>query len=446
VIIQKEMGVEIVLTNEKTFDFNSSEYASLYSDSHATAFQAPLWLAGIHETVMPRIEAEPITIVGRSRAGRLVLLVPLMRRRHLGLCKVEFAGGDLCDYQGAIYRDSEIDLLLNDKTMSERISDHLRPCDFIKLDKLAENDLVLRALFPNVREAPMRVGTYRSALGPEWRRWRAGNIDPDFQRYLERKRRRLGRTGELRFCVVEDEHELGRIFENSRRFRISRFRELQARDITAQDEVFEFYRKTAIEAARHGTACTFCLYVGNHPVAVIFGLRDHETFWLVWLAFDNVQYRRHSVGLLATEDAIRTCILMRLSTFDFTIGDHPYKMHFGGRKLPLLEWHIPRNVRGYVAVVVLAFVREAKRVLRRWLKSEGDWGKPIRGRLGGQLAELMRRHLSRDQRQGRGPADERHLNRDQRQTRDVADEPAGADIVHDAGDARRIGRVRRRAR
>jgi CelD/BcsL family acetyltransferase involved in cellulose biosynthesis len=394
--------VEIVLSKETTFDFNSSEYAALYSDSCATAFQAPLWLAGIHETIMPSMGAEPVTIAGRSRDGRLVLLVPLMRRRHRGLCRIEFAGSELCDYQKAVYRPSEITFLQNDHTLAQHVSQYIVPCDLITLNKLDGSDPVLRALFPGARQAAMRVGTYPSMLGPEWERWRSSNIDPEFRRYLDKKRRRLGRAGQLHFRHVDDENELSRIFESSRRFRASRFKELGSSDITAQDEVFRFYRKTAIEGATQGTAITFCLYVDGHPIAVIFGLRDHRTFWMVWAAFDNVQYRNHSVGLLAAEDAIQKCIGMGLSMFDFTIGDHLYKVQFGGRKKPLFEWHIPTSVRGHIGVAGITAVRETKRVLKPWFKSERDWGAAARRTIKAHVAEVIRRHLIRPESQGCG--------------------------------------------
>ncbi|WP_407158206.1 GNAT family N-acetyltransferase [Bradyrhizobium sp. STM 3557] len=278
--------------------------------------------------------------------------------------------------------------------LAQHVSQYLMPCDLITLEKLDGNDTVLRALFPRARQAAMRVGTYPSILGQEWGLWRSNNMDLDFRRYLDRKRRRLGRSGELHFCHVDEEDELRRIFESSRRFRASRFKELGACDITAHEDVFGFYRKTAIEGVHQGTASTFCLYVDQRPIAVIFGLRDDRTFWLVWAAFDTTQYRKHSVGLLATEDAIRTCIQMGLSIFDFTIGDHPYKLQFGGKKHPLFEWHIPTSLAGRIDLVRITAVREAKRVLRPWLKGSESWGKPARATIRDRLAAVIKRDLN----------------------------------------------------
>jgi len=365
---------ELLVANEASFDFRSGEYVSLYKSSHATAFQGPHWLAGIHDTVMPSLGAESVTITGRLKSGRLVFALPLMRRRLFGMHYVEFAGVTLCDYQNAIYDMSELPLLLDDVTLPTRVSACLGPCDLITLNKLQEHDAVLRALFPDARKAVMRLATYPSTLESDWGKWRCRNIDQDFQRYLDRKRRRLGRSGKTKFLLVEDREELVRVFEHVRRFRADRFKELGVHDVTEQDSIFMFYQNAAIDGAMHGFSSTFCLYLDDQPIAVIFGLRDDRRFSLVLAAFDTKCYRNLSVGLLATEDAIRECLQMGLSIFDFTIGDHYYKLQFGGKKSPLFEWHIPRTARGYLGTAVLEAIREAKRTLKPWLKKDGHWG------------------------------------------------------------------------
>jgi CelD/BcsL family acetyltransferase involved in cellulose biosynthesis len=111
-----------------------------------------------------------------------------------------------------------------------------------------------------------------------------------------------------------------------RRFRADRFKELSAHDVAADDSIFLFYQNSA--------------------------------------------------SLLATEDAIRECINMGLSTFDFTIGDHSYKLQCGGKKSPLFEWHIPRTARGHLGAAVLEGLREVKRTLKPWLKKDAHWGSP----------------------------------------------------------------------
>jgi CelD/BcsL family acetyltransferase involved in cellulose biosynthesis len=367
--------VELTVANEPSFDFRSSEYESLYRSSHATAFQCPHWLAGIHDIVMPSIGADSLTITARLRNGRLALVVPLMRRRLFGIHQVEFAGAYLCDYQNAIYDPSVVPMLLNDSTLAARISECLCPCDLIELNKLPAHDKILYALFPGARRAVMGTATYPSVLESDWVQWRSKNIDEDFQRYLDRKRRRLGRAGIARFLLVEDRLELVRIFEYVRRFRAGRLKELGAYDVTADDSTFLFYRNSAIDGAKHRFTGTYCLYLDDQPLSVIFGLRDDRRFWLVLAAFDTERHRNCSTGLLITEDVLRECIHEGLSVFDFTIGDHPYKLQFGGVKSPLFELHIPRTVRGWLAAVMLEAIREAKRTVKPLLIKNRHWGR-----------------------------------------------------------------------
>src|SRR4029077_10047679 len=285
-----------------------------------------------------------------------------------------FADFDLCDYQNAIYDRSDVSSLLGDSTLPTRVSSCLAPCDFIRLNKLQGNDPVLRALFPNAHRAAMRIGTYPSILESEWGQWRCKNVDQSLQRYLDRKRRRLGRAGQIKFLLVEDRQELVRVFEHVRRFRADRFKELSAHDVTESDSIFLFYQNAAIDGALHGFSCTYCLYLDGQPISIVFGLRDDRRFWLIFAAFDTKKYRNLSTGLLAIEESIRSCIDMGFSIFDFTLGDHPYKLQFGGKKCPIFEWHIPLTVRGYFGITVLEAIRETKRTVRPWLKKDGYWG------------------------------------------------------------------------
>ncbi|HEV2570404.1 MAG TPA: hypothetical protein VGU72_01620 [Beijerinckiaceae bacterium] len=57
------------VTIENSFDFRSKEYAALFSNSAATAFQHPIWLANLYEKIIARGDIEPLVIVVRERSG-----------------------------------------------------------------------------------------------------------------------------------------------------------------------------------------------------------------------------------------------------------------------------------------------------------------------------------------------------------------------------------------
>jgi CelD/BcsL family acetyltransferase involved in cellulose biosynthesis len=354
---------------EPHFDFTSAEYESIHQRSRTTAFQGSRWLDALHRHVAHAMTAEPVTVTVReSGSGRLVLVLPLARTRRNGVVFLEFADFGLCDYLAAVYDPVDVPLLVGDAGLQERITALLPSCDVISLTKLTGADPVLHQLFPAARQSLMRVSVYPAKFGTDWAAWRSATLDRSFGRYLNMKRRRAAKTGQPVFKLVQDPGEIAQAFDVLRTFRADRFRELGIRDVIDSEAVFSFYRRIAVEGARAGTGRTYCLSLSGSPVAVVFGLVHRRTFSLLLVGFDVARHRRLSLGLLAIEDTMRASIEAGDAVYDFTIGDHPYKLQFGAESHPLYERHMACTVRGRIAVFGIKAIREAKRALKPLLK------------------------------------------------------------------------------
>jgi CelD/BcsL family acetyltransferase involved in cellulose biosynthesis len=120
----------------------------------------------------------------------------------------------------------------------------------------------------------------------------------------------------------------------------------------------------AIEGAEDGAARTELLSLAGEPLAVQFGLAQQGVYSMLMIGLDIARHARLSPGLLAIEDSIRSAIEAGDHVYDFTIGDHPYKLQFGGEMVPLEEWHRARTLRGHAAILAIAMLREAKRKLK----------------------------------------------------------------------------------
>jgi CelD/BcsL family acetyltransferase involved in cellulose biosynthesis len=364
---------------ECNFDFRSPEYRSLHRRSHATAFQAPDWLAGLYRRVVPAFAAEPLIVTMRaSDDGRLVLVLPLVRRRRGRLDVAEFADFGLCDYNHPVYDPAEAPSLLADATLPERVGRTLDGCDVLSISKLTCHDPVLRRLFPHAWRARMRFSSYPARLGTDWAGWRAAKLELDLRQQLDSKRRRLAKKGAVAFRTVRDPAEIAAVFEHLRRFRADRFRHFGIDDPIGNDAVFSFYRHMAVQGALTGNARTHCLYLKDEPIAVAFGLAHRGAFLLLLLGSDIKRFRRLSIGLLTIEDSLRTGFEAGDAVYDFTVGDHPYKLQFAAETAPLYEWHVPKTISGYGAAVRIEIVREFKRAFKpliggaqgatRWLR------------------------------------------------------------------------------
>jgi CelD/BcsL family acetyltransferase involved in cellulose biosynthesis len=347
------------------FDFGSAEFRSLQAQSQSTAFQAPGWLCAIHRDVVPALGAQAVTVTVRDgMTRRLLLVLPFVRVRRDGGMLLELADFGVSDYTAPIYRVADIERLVTDETLPQRLRALLPASDAISLTKLRKKDPILDHLFPQVRWARMRVSAYAVHARGEWRSWRLENIDRSLRGELDLKRRRFAKAGAAEFRTLQDNKDIEHAFDALRTFRAHRFERRSVHDVLKDEAVFSFYRKIAIEGAQRGTARTFCLYSSGAPVAVMFGLVFRDTFLLLLVGFDLMRYRRLSVGLLAIEDTVRASVEGSDLVYDFTIGDYPYKTQFGAQPSPLYECFVARTFRGRLVVARAELTREAKRRLK----------------------------------------------------------------------------------
>ncbi|MEA2873482.1 MAG: hypothetical protein QOH67_3458 [Hyphomicrobiales bacterium] len=360
---------KLAVAAESAFDFAGAEYRSLQQRSRATAFQAGHWLSALHHDVAPAAGAEPVTVTVRDAAnGRLMLVLPLARHRAHGVVFLTFADFGLCDYLGPVYDPAEVPPLLSDASLPQRIAAALPRHDVLQLTKLVAGDALLQRLFPKTYRARMRVSAYPVTIQSSWEEWRTATLETGFRRDLDMKRRRVMRRGAPAFALLADPNEIIRAFDALRRFRAKRFKERGASDLIDNEAIFSFYQRIAVDGAKDGTARTFCLYLSGEPAAVMFGIVDRGTFSLILVGFDLERYRRLSIGLLAIEDTLRISFEAGDSIYDFTIGDYSYKTQFGGKPIPIYEWHQARTLRGHATVLGIALLREAKRVLKPLVK------------------------------------------------------------------------------
>jgi CelD/BcsL family acetyltransferase involved in cellulose biosynthesis len=363
--VRPAAGDRLCVAVERDFDFLSAEYRSLHRRSHTSAFQGPDWHAGLYRRVAPAFRADPFTLTVRANDDqRLLLVLPLVRRRRGRLAVVEFADFGLCDYNHAIYDPVETPLLLADASLPERVGGMLDGCDVLSISKLTGRDRLLRRLFPSARWARMRFSAYPARLGNDWAGWREAKLAPGLRRELDLKRRRLAKKGAVTFTRAVDAAEIARVFAHLRRFRADRFSELGVPDPMRNEAVFSFYRDMAVQGAHSGTTRTHCLYLDDEPIAALFGLADRSGFLMLLLGADLKRFRRLTVGLLAVDEAMRAAFEAGDRVYDFTVGDHPYKRQFAAETMPLYECHVPRSISGYGATLALRIVREFKRAFK----------------------------------------------------------------------------------
>lgn len=320
------------IARDDAFDFLSEEYRNLFERARATPFQHPLWLDRLYRSLAPSLGVEPLVVTARREgAGRLEMVLPLMRRRHKGLHLVEFADLQVCDYAWPVCTEAALSALAEDPHTSRRIRDLLRPFDLIRIKKAPVGAPPLERLFRSARRRSMNFRTYSAPLSDCFTSWQTAAMPASYVSQLRRKRRRLQRDGVVAFERVREPAQIEAALSRARDWRGARF----AGDVLHEECYFAFYREIALAGADSGFARTYTLTLNGQTIAVVWGLQDRDAFLLLISGFDQQRYASRSVGALSFEELAKTCIAGRDRLLDFTIGDEPYKQLFGGRPSPL---------------------------------------------------------------------------------------------------------------
>src|SRR3954454_16701775 len=180
----------ITLGLEPAFNFSGAGYRALHANSDATVFQSPAWLDALHRDVAPHFGATQATVTARDQDGRLMMVLPFVRRRQHGLAILEFADFGLCDYNAAICDLDDAPLLDLDATLPQRVSAAMPRHDLMTLTKMTREDPLLRRLFPGASRAQMRFSAYPTRRASDWNRLLETTLAQVFRRDLGMKRRR----------------------------------------------------------------------------------------------------------------------------------------------------------------------------------------------------------------------------------------------------------------
>lgn len=355
---------EVAIQN--SFDFQAQEYAALFEGSAATVFQHPRWLSAVYGKLCPANAAEPLIIVVRSAAdGRLVMVLPLVRRRYAFLRVVEFA--DLCvsDYVSPVTDAQSFAAILADKECVAHIRRLIKPYDIIRIGKLADQSLPLERLFDTKRDG-MGFNAYAAPLDESFPQWRERRLAKSYRKELDKKSRQLHRKGAVRFECAGDPASIRAVFEAMKTYRGLRFGgPEQGGDLLQAKAYFDFYLGLALEG-RNDFTRTYGLWLDDRLIAGVFGLSHRNTSFLIVMGgFDFKNFGKQSVGNLIYEQVASDCIERGEKFLDFTIGDEPYKLTFGARPTPMARITRTGSVLGFAANMLAESMPGARRLARR---------------------------------------------------------------------------------
>nr|WP_321483989.1 GNAT family N-acetyltransferase [uncultured Cohaesibacter sp.] len=352
------------------FDFRSEEYKVLFEQADVTAFQHPVWHHAMQQYLKNFPDIEERTLQMRcKKSGCLVGLFPLIARKKLGATIFEYANMSLVDYALPTMHKDIGSWIPDPDYLSKRLLETLGAYDVLRVKHMPFNDPAVLRLFPSGNFQRADFSAYVTDLVPDYQEWRLANISKSERKHRDKKRRAMMREGNWQMHRLVDEEPIRVAMDHLRTFHKERYKDRPGEDLIQRPVTFDFYVNLAIENAASGYVRLYQFTYDDQIVAVQYAIEHNGRYLMLMMGLDFERVGRYSPGLLMTEDLIEECIKEGMQIFDFTVGDEPYKLKFGTRKMPIFTlWHT-HSVLGNVGLTVAEAMNRTpiSERLRRWV-------------------------------------------------------------------------------
>lgn len=333
-----------------SFDFSAPDYRDLFSRSHATAFQHPVWLDTFYRVLAPALDARPAIVTGRDANGRLALVMPLVVRRKSGVTLLEAADLGVSDYAAPVLDQS---LSVND-ALREAVRAALPAHDLLRIGKVRKEHLSSWQALLGATGEEADYGAHAAEHAADYRAWRTKALDASFVRNLDRKAKRFFKLRDAAMRTIEDPTERSAAIEAIRRDRAGRF----PGDPIQSDAVFAFYRELAANGGDF--VRIYALEAEGERIGHTLCVADRGRLHYLLIGCDYERHGRHSPGYILYEAMMEDWARCGGTVFDFTIGDEPFKADFGTQRTQMFQFSRANGWLGKLARAALDARRQRR--------------------------------------------------------------------------------------
>jgi CelD/BcsL family acetyltransferase involved in cellulose biosynthesis len=323
-------------------------------------FQSCAWLLHWQNTVGNPLHCIRPQIVVLRNEKEIMAIFPMGIRKTIGVSILEWLGGEHTDYLGPLLNVDWWNMEVNFMLCWENILKILPPFDVIHLQKQQEYIGDRINPFIQIKKTKIHLHAYNTTLCGSWEEHMRKRVKTKLLTDSSRQRRRLNKSGELKFVVAKDSTEKEEIISKMINQKRQRYKETGVSDMLSVLEHRNFYM--GITDIPEGYLKIHCsaLFVGDTAIATHFGVYDENVFYYMMPGHDTKEWARYSPGRLLLEYLIEWSIENKLSVFDFTVGGELYKHNWCDRETNLYEYVRARTFKGHI----YENIEEIKRIVK----------------------------------------------------------------------------------
>lgn len=345
-----------------------AEWRAFEAQADCTAFQSFDWLSAWQRHIGAGEGAQPAVVIGRQ-GGQILFILPLMLSAG-ALRRVEWLGAFLIN-SGAplLVRDfskriGATQFAVLWREIEQLLRARLRH-DILDLNKIPEtvggqaNPMRALPLTPHANDS------YLVRLTGSWDEFYAAKRSASWRKTDKKKRNRLAKFGDVQFTTATDRAEIERTIDALIEQKKSSYASLGVANMFEWPGYREFFLDLATDPKRRELVHVSSVSVGQTIVAASFGLTLHGNYDYVLAGYSTGEMGACSPGTVHLQELMRYFLERGFTTFDFNIGDEPYKREWFDVETKMYDYVGPATVRGWAAAMVMRVLRVAKRFIKR---------------------------------------------------------------------------------
>jgi CelD/BcsL family acetyltransferase involved in cellulose biosynthesis len=335
-------------------------------------FQAFGWLGAWQRHIAPHRQATLAVTIGRDGGDGPLFMLPLAIERIGPMRRLMWLGSELCDYNAPLL-SARFAATVDDRRfvavwqglLALLRADPRTHFDLIDLQKMPETVGGQRNPFMALAVRDNPSGAYVATLGSDWKTFYAARRSAATRKTERRHLKRLGEQGPVNFTEAgtpaDREATLGALIAQKRRL----FARMGVDDLFARAGHTDFYRDVAANPDNRDFVHVSRLDVGDTVAAASVGLRHRHCYYLVLSSYDDGKLAQYGPGRAHLHALLRHAIDRGFTSFDFTIGDEPYKRDWCDTEVRLHDHLAATTLHGWALAALAVAYRRAKRLIKR---------------------------------------------------------------------------------
>ena len=339
-------------------------WLDLEQESDTTPFQSYKWLLNWHQTAGKNYNLFLTCVV---LDGQVQAIFPFGIDSSKFIKKLEWLGGSHNDYMAPIIRTSAQAIFNDFNNIWSQVLCELPKFDLLFLAKQIPTIGDYKNPFLQIYTSQQAMTSYQKKFTSESDNYYAG-ISKKVLADSQRQRKRLSELGALEFNILDPNQTKNYFLETMFLFKRLRYRQMGVDDHLSSKNHQDFYLNMPAQISSSSRTHLSTLTLNKEIIALHWGLISNNKFYYLMPAHEGTKWAKFSPGKLLLEELLQWSHQHKVSSFDFTGGEEPYKKIWSNQSFGIYQTTRSFSLLGRTYLFLMTCGRAIKKILSNILK------------------------------------------------------------------------------